>query len=119
MFLRDVSRPLAVWEALEPRALFATTPSLSGLTLINADTDAPIAAFASLKNGAVLDLATLPTKRLNVTANPDSNVGSVRFALDGNLNYRTESGAPFALAVILPLLSITEKRICTAVPSEP
>jgi len=98
MFLRDVSRPLAVWEALEPRALFATTPSLSGLTLINADTDAPIAAFASLKNGAVLDLATLPTKRLNVTANPDSNVGSVRFALDGNLNYRTESGAPFALA---------------------
>jgi hypothetical protein len=78
--------------------MFAATPSVSGFTLINADADAPIAAFASLKNGAVLDLAKLPTRHLNVTANPDSSVGSVRFALDGNRNVRTESGAPFSLA---------------------
>ena len=68
-----------------------------GFTLINADTDRPIAAFASLTNGAVLNLATLPTKHLNVTANARANVGSVQFALDAKANYRLESGSPFAL----------------------
>lgn len=67
-------------------------------TLINADTNLPIAGFELLNDGAVLNLATLPTRNLNIRANTaPSPVGSVRFALDGNSNYRTENGAPYAL----------------------
>jgi hypothetical protein len=68
-------------------------------TLINADTDQPIAIFDPLISGVTLNLATLPTRNLNIRANTSpSTVGSVRFRLDGNGNYRTESGAPYTLA---------------------
>ena len=71
---------------------------MSTLTLINADTDQPIAGFDPLPSGAVLDLSALPTRNLNVRANTSpSTVGSVRFALDGNSNYRTETAPPYAL----------------------
>jgi CubicO group peptidase (beta-lactamase class C family) len=77
--------------------LVGTSPSLrmTGLTLINADTDRPIGA---LTDGMTLDLATLPTRRLNVRADPATASGSVRFGLDLQANYRTESDAPYALA---------------------
>ena len=71
--------------------------SVSSLTLINADTDRPINGFDPIPNGATLDLNKLPTRNLNVRANA-GGAGSVRFALDGNKNYRTENNAPFALA---------------------
>ncbi len=71
-----------------------TTPSVASLTLVNADSDADLGPLTS---GAVLNLATLPTRNLNVRANA-SNAASVRFGLDGNASYRTESSAPFALA---------------------
>jgi hypothetical protein len=68
-------------------------------TLINADTDQPIATFDPLVTGVTLNLDTLPTRNLNIRANTSpSTVGSVRFRLDGNGNYRTESGAPYTLA---------------------
>ncbi len=68
------------------------------LSLINADTDKPISGYDPLPNGAKLDLATLPTRRLNIRANTDpASVGSVRFALDGNSAYATDSAAPYAL----------------------
>jgi hypothetical protein len=67
-------------------------------TLINAATDQPIAGFDPLNNGATLNLATLPTRKLNIRANTSpATVGSVRFGLNGKTNYRTESGAPYAL----------------------
>ena len=86
-------------EALESRRLLAA-PALSGVTLINADTDQPIAAFANLTSGAVLDLSKLPTKHLNIRANvaAGATVGSVKFGYDANASYRTENIAPFALA---------------------
>jgi CubicO group peptidase (beta-lactamase class C family) len=69
---------------------------VAGLTLMNADTDQPI---GPLTDGMTLDLATLPTRRLNVRADPSpSLVGSVRFGLDANTNYRTETEGPYALA---------------------
>ena len=52
-----------------------------------------------LQNGDTLNLSTLPTRHLNVRANTSpSPVGSVRFALDANGNYRTENNAPYSLA---------------------
>jgi hypothetical protein len=69
------------------------------LTLIDADTDQPMAGFDPLNDGAVLNLGTLPTRNWNLRANTvPATVGSVRFGLDGNPNYRTESAAPYALA---------------------
>ncbi len=70
--------------------------SVTNLALIDADTDTVI--FSSLGDGALLNLGTLPTRNLNVRADTSPTpVGSVRFAYDGNANYRTESGAPYAL----------------------
>jgi len=63
-------------------------------TLVNATTDQDIGPLA---NGDVINLALTGTK-LNIRANVSGSVGSVRFALDGNTNFRTENGAPYTLA---------------------
>lgn len=115
--LSSMKRERAFVDALESRVLFAATaapwlvaplssqiitraitPVVTSLTLINADTDQPVATLPVLSNNAVLDFSTLPTRRLNVRANVGSGVASVKFGYDANLSYRTESGAPFALA---------------------
>jgi hypothetical protein len=85
------------FEAVESRVLFATTPAVTGFTLINADTDQPISGV-TLTDASVLDLSKLPTKNLNVRADVGSGVASVKFGYDSNSNYRTENAAPFALA---------------------
>ena len=52
-----------------------------------------------LQNGDTLNLSTLPTRHLSVRANTSpSPVGSVRFALDANGNYRTENTLAYSLA---------------------
>jgi hypothetical protein len=71
---------------------------VESFTLINADTGAPIAGFETLFDGMAIDLGTLPTRHLNIRANTSPlTVGSVRFAFAGKTNFRTESGAPYAL----------------------
>ncbi len=95
-----VSAPVRITVTTAP-APGPTPPvqAVTGFTLIDADTDQPVAGFDPLPDGAVLNLATLPSRNLNVRANTSpSPVGSVRFALDGNANYRTESAVPYALA---------------------
>jgi hypothetical protein len=73
--------------------------AVTSLTLINADTSLPVAGFDPIPAGAVIDLAALPTVHLNVRANTSpATVGSVRFRLDGNTNYRTDSVRPYAMA---------------------
>ena len=73
----------------------AAAPSAGlSLTLINADTDKPVAGFDPMPEGAVLDLNKLPTKNLNIRANA-ANVGSVRFNLDGEVTI--ESHEPYTL----------------------
>lgn len=68
-----------------------------GLTLINADTDQPVAGFDPIPDGAVLDLAKLPSRNLNIRANTrPALVGSVRFVLDDKA-VKTEDTAPYAL----------------------
>jgi glucose/arabinose dehydrogenase len=81
------------------RAVTAPAQAVTSLTLFNADTDLPIAGYDPLPNGATLNLATLPTRNLNIRANTNpATVGSVRFGYDGNANYRVESSLPYALA---------------------
>jgi peptidoglycan/xylan/chitin deacetylase (PgdA/CDA1 family) len=72
----------------------ATIGQVLSLTLVNAAADQDIGL---LSNGGVINLAVTGTS-LNVRANVSGSVGSVRFGLDGNTDYRTESAAPYALA---------------------
>jgi len=71
-------------------------------SLINAETDQPIAGYEELSNGQQIDLSTLGTDQLNIRANTNPTVvGSVKFNLlaqAGGSDYiRTENGAPYAL----------------------
>jgi hypothetical protein len=76
----------------------AAGQSVTSLTLINADTDQPIAGYDPLPNNVTLNLADLPTRNLNLRANTNpSVVGSVRFNYDGNASYRIETQAPYAI----------------------
>ncbi|MES2436420.1 MAG: right-handed parallel beta-helix repeat-containing protein [Patescibacteria group bacterium] len=76
----------------------ASSPNVVSFTLINADTSKPVAGYENMADGAVLNLATLPTKNLSMRANTNPAVtGSVRFALDGNQNYQTEALPAYSL----------------------
>ena len=67
-------------------------------TLINAETDEPVPGFDPILEGATLKLSDLPTRKLSIRANTSApNVGSVKFGLDGNDDYRTEKRPPYAL----------------------
>jgi hypothetical protein len=77
----------------------STSQSLRSFTLFNADTNMPIAGFDPLPTGAVLNLSSLPTTRLNIRANTDpAVVGSVRFDLNSTVGFRMENTAPYSLA---------------------
>ena len=65
---------------------------VTGLTLINAATNAPIGTFTS---GAVLD--TSGGRTYSVRADVSSTVGSVKFLLDGQ-QVRIESAAPLSVS---------------------
>ncbi|UOQ96690.1 PQQ-dependent sugar dehydrogenase [Hymenobacter sp. 5317J-9] len=74
----------------------ASAQSVVSYTLVNATTGADIQTLAA---GAVLNLATLPSRNLNIRANTNpAAVGSVVFALSGTQSRsQTESVAPYAL----------------------
>jgi len=94
-----------------------TGQSITSFTLIDADTDQPL---ASLTDGATINLATLLTRHLNVRADTSpAIVGSVRFVLDDQ--YRTENTQPYALAGdlkgdYLPWVPVVGSHTLTAVP---
>ncbi|TGE14053.1 InlB B-repeat-containing protein [Hymenobacter elongatus] len=71
-------------------------PAVTSYTLVNADTDLDIQPLAT---DATLNLATLPTRNLNIRATTTpAAVGSVRFSLTGaDTRDQTESQAPYAL----------------------
>ena len=67
------------------------------LSLINADSDQPLAGFAPLADNATISLSSLPSPRLNIRADV-SGVGSVKFTWSGAENgTQTESAAPYAM----------------------
>jgi len=72
--------------------------NVTAFTLINADSDLPIAEFEPLVDGATIELENLPTQNLNIRADTDGAVGSVTFELSGAETVtNTESAAPYAL----------------------
>lgn len=72
--------------------------SVVSFTLINADSDQSVPGYDPINNGAVINSASIGTTHFNVRANTDPDVvGSVRFGLDGNPNFHTETNAPYAL----------------------
>ena len=75
--LARAARP--VMDRLEGRVLFATQP-VNSLTLINAQSDQPVSGFVSLDSGDVLNLSTLPSRKLNIRANVEQ--GLAMSALD-------------------------------------
>jgi hypothetical protein len=70
--------------------------NIVSLTLINADTDLPIEGFDPIPADAIINLAKLPTKHLNIRANVSgSPIGSIVFS--GTAGRRTESITPYTL----------------------
>ncbi len=72
----------------------APAPEVTGLFLINADTDQVI---EEINDGDVFNRQTLPTLNLNVQAITTGATGSVRFGLDATSSFRVENFAPYAL----------------------
>lgn len=73
-------------------------PMIQSMSLINADTDEPIAGYETLTDDVTLDLATLPTENLSLRANTEpAQVGSVQFAIDGQV-IQTENHLPYVAA---------------------
>jgi len=93
------SRVLILWLVVLTAQASTENPLIKvvGFTLINADTDLEI---ANLRNGDVINLAELPSRRINIVANIEPNalplqIGSVVFTL--NSKKYTENETPFAL----------------------
>src|SRR4029079_11148188 len=72
----------------------APGPNVTGLFLINADTDQVI---QEIHEGDTFNRQQLPTQNLSVQAITQGSTGSVRFSLDQNYNFRVENFAPYAL----------------------
>lgn len=71
---------------------------VTSFTLINADSDQPVAGYDPIPSGAVFNLASLPTSNLNLRANVNGSAGSVRFVWSGaESGTQTESAAPYAM----------------------
>jgi hypothetical protein len=69
------------------------------VTLINADSNKPIAGYEALADGATLHLSQLPTRRLNLCFNAPEAVKTLSFTLPGCALRAagTEKGRPFSL----------------------
>jgi hypothetical protein len=74
-----------------------TGPAVTGFTLINADNDQGITGFDPIAEGATITLADLPSQNINVRANTQATIGSVRFDLDGTTGFHVEGAAPYSL----------------------
>lgn len=67
---------------------------VTALTLVDAASDRDL---RTVRAGDTIDLATLPTRDLNIRASTNWPTGSVVFDLDGVAGFRTETAKPFAL----------------------
>ncbi len=78
-----------------PQAIYITS-----FTLINADSDQPIAGYENLPNGVTVDLSTIGTRRINMRINVSSDTRSIKLTLPqvAAFNNRIESAQPFSLA---------------------
>lgn len=73
------------------------TFGVGSFTLINADTDQPIAGFDPIPPGATITLSSLPTANLNLRANTLGEPASLKFGYEGNPDFGLENTEPFSL----------------------
>lgn len=74
-------------------------PQVLRLVLVDADSDTDVPAHTPLVNGADIDLAAIGTSNLSIRADTSpAEVGSLRFSLDAEANFNTESNPPYALS---------------------
>ena len=76
--------------------------ALVSFTLMNAETNQPISGFNPIANGAIINMTSLPTQKVNIRVNTNPTVvGSVKFELSSNNGGVTtstkENTAPYAL----------------------
>ena len=69
---------------------------IESFTLIDSETDQPIAGFDPIPEAAVIDVTLFPSE-LNIRANTAGSVESVLFGFDGKQVFRIENVAPYAL----------------------
>ncbi len=86
-----IARTRFNWSLSQPNQTIAVT----SFTLVNAENGTDIMAIT---DGMIIFDGDLPTTQLSVRANTSGSPESVRFALNGNLNFNTDNAAPFALA---------------------
>ncbi|MGB3466070.1 MAG: ThuA domain-containing protein [Cyclobacteriaceae bacterium] len=95
MKLNNLLLTMVVWTVVMMTfVLRINAQSITGLTLINAETNLDL---TQLNDGDVINFQELPTTILNVRANTSGIIGSVAFRLNGSI-FQTENVAPFALA---------------------
>jgi hypothetical protein len=82
-------------EFLENRRMLSVSP-ISSLSLINTDTNKPVAGYESLQSGVTLDLAILPP-HLSIGAKESASVGSVLFGYDSNPKMHNENYFPYSV----------------------
>ncbi|HEX7898554.1 MAG TPA: FecR family protein [Planctomycetota bacterium] len=94
-----VAVPKEEFVACELPAAAEVPPWTAGFSLIRLDFPyEEIPGFEDLRDGAVISLSKMPTRRLNVRANTEPDrVGSVRFAYLGRETYNTEMVWPYTL----------------------
>ncbi|MBC7919950.1 MAG: hypothetical protein H7Z75_02570, partial [Ferruginibacter sp.] len=96
---RGMGRMVPLYAGYEGTPQCTQAGKVVSYTLINADTDQPVAGYETLVDGAVLRLSDLPTRRLNIRANVNPAIsGSVRFDYDATVAHAVESSVPYALA---------------------
>jgi MYXO-CTERM domain-containing protein len=67
------------------------------LQLVDADADELLSAYDPFSDGATINLATLPSRNLDIVARTEpATVGSVEFSLDGSVS-QVENQAPYVL----------------------
>jgi gliding motility-associated-like protein len=80
------------------RANSTQLPSIQSFTLLNGERNNVIAKHNPIKDQDTIDLASLPTRILNIRANTSNNdVGSIIFGLNGQSRYSVDESSPFYL----------------------
>ncbi len=95
----SVAAAEAAFEISRVEADAAAPPEVTRFSLITHDSPRePIPGFEDLKDGAVIDLARLPTRRINLRVDTrPAKVGSVRFSAEGRAKFNTEMVRPYTL----------------------
>ena len=72
--------------------------SISGFTLINADTDSPISGYEPIRNGSVINYQSLPSKNINIRIDPSPYLSdSLEIKFNDNKIIETDNIYPFSV----------------------